>query len=243
MDSKKTVNILILCANNQTAALKQPKLQNIIDYLIKNYFSNTLNNKYPTQQVYYMGFNLTTNLENKKCESTVDDMVKNCKYKEYIFDIILSEYCPVRTNASIFSNIFFENIKYLLSDNGIVSWIEAPYNDYIKYNYSYIENNNTIIDYNLKEFYDMLYTKYKLKYIESYNLATSIDNYNYCIIKKESQSVLHKTYNLMQTVSNKNVTSTPAKNINPMNKSKIAHTKGIGLSYQTLLNSIYFIKY
>lgn len=240
MDSKKEVNILILCADNTTASLKQPKLQKNIDYLIKNYFTSKQHHE---QQVYYMGTNLTTNLKNKKCTATVDDMVKNCDYEKNMFDIILSEYCPIRSIASIFSNIFFQNINDLLRDNGIISWIEPPYNPGFSYDYSIIENNNTITDYKLKEFYDMIYVKYKLKYIKSYNLYTLEDNHNYCIIKKERQPELHKTYNPVQTVSNKNVTSTLAKNINPMNKSKVAHTKIIGLSYQTLLNSIYFIEY
>jgi len=240
MDSKKEVNILILCADNTTAALKQPKLQKNIDYLIKNYF---ISKHYDKQQVYYMGINLTTNLENNKCKATVDDMVKNCDYEKNMFDIILSEYCPLRFLVSIFSNIFFQNINYLLRDNGIISWIEPAYNRDINYDYSCIENNKAITDYKLKDFYDMIYENYKLKYIKSYNIRTLKDNHNYCIIKKERQPELHNTYNPVQTVSNKNVTSTLAKNINPMNKSKIAHTKIIGMSYQTLLNSIYFIKY
>ena len=188
MSINKQINILVLCATNESASLNPTRLQNNIDYLIQNNFTKPNAKNQPIQQLYYMGDTLTHNLQNNKCKAVVDNLLIACDYSEKMFDIILSEYCPLRTTISVFNNIFFNNVIYLLKDNGIISWKEDKYGWYtVKVP---MDGNKQIseIKYTYDAFYNMLDNKYHLIYNDVYIVKSNMSyDEKWCIIKKGSQ--------------------------------------------------------
>ena len=152
--NNKHLNILILCANNKTAKLKPTKLHNHIAYIVDNYFKTE---SPVTQNIYYMGMDLTHDLENKKCESTADDLIINCEYKHNMFDIILSEFCQI----TVYTTKFFNNITNLLNKNGVYSCPKPKDTD--------IHFAGFIMKYTTKEFFNTIKEQHSLIHIENYN--------------------------------------------------------------------------
>jgi hypothetical protein len=180
MATNNQLNILILCADNITANLKPTKLHNNITYIVDKYFKNEL----PlTQNIYYMGDKLTNDLANNKCNSTTDDLINTCGYKHSMFDIILSEFCPL----FVYTPNFFNNIKNLLNENGIYSFL-AP-----RVTKLYLPNTK-ILNYTPDEFLNNI-KQYSLLHIENYNAQRVIYTGNtvtntWSIIKKANDSAV-----------------------------------------------------
>lgn len=210
------INILILCATDETASFNPTRLQANIDNLIKKYFTVPNAKTQPIQQLYYMGNMLTHNLQHNKCKSTVNNMIINCKYTPNMFDIILSEYYPTHTHMTVFSDVFFINVRHLLKVNGIISWKQSTTTK----NYTFkVANNKQIsqINYEHAAFYNMLSDKYHLIYDGLYNVTNNTVHEQWCIIKKEAQLISN---NVAQMIHNVHIPST-----------------------QDLTNTIHFINY
>lgn len=176
------INVLILCATNASANLNPTRLHNNIDYIVKNYIKGHEHNI----KIYYMGIDLTHDLENNKCESYVDNMISTCNYTRNMFDIILSEYCPSYTVATAYTPTFFKLINYLLKQNGIFS-IKKPIQNKISIRYG-----NKISTYTYDNFFKNIEENYLLSYKDIYNVYVNV----YVGTNLETWAIIHKVSNL-----------------------------------------------
>ena len=104
--------ILYLCATNDTANLRKPKLHHVVQQI----YSTSEENSYVN---HYNGESLVNDVSKNHCNVNLrDDFVTHCGYRQGQFDAVVSEYCPVVESLSLLDNNFMQRVKFILKQEG-----------------------------------------------------------------------------------------------------------------------------
>jgi hypothetical protein len=144
-------NILILCADNNS--IYYNNTLNIMNKIFDNDFN-----------VYYIGLDI---LDDNNYNMYEADISKDITYLfgENYFSLIINEYCPIRSDISVYTEDFFHNIYYLLDSEGY--YVEYDTNNDIMYVDEY---DNTYEEIDRDELFNdfELYYKFSHKNLNFY---------------------------------------------------------------------------
>lgn len=103
------INVLILCATNETADLVSPKQIKLIKD-ITGFDAENVN-------FYYVGENMI-HTPPKRCVADItQEFIDTCKYNSDVFNIVISEFCPI-SMMTVLTDKFFNSVRRLLKMDG-----------------------------------------------------------------------------------------------------------------------------
>ena len=203
--------ILVLCANNNTINNEKS-----VKILKKN---NLLPINY---NIYYVGEDINENVnlsKNNIYKGTIENNYYNIVQNKY--DIIINEFCPIRTNITIYTENFYELLNKIIHNNSLFithDKDETFDKNKIKYNNTKIEKNGNII-YKFIIIFDLNLTIDKLKEVNLNSYCLNHDKPNLkCKLFDENKlieiiNVVNKQYNIINKLYIQKLTVKPSDNI------------------------------